>query len=124
MHVAIIGPLTNWFKIVELIMTELIISQTLPPWVKGQNGKNTHDKNTKPKETYSNRSRASVGSLIIVLGLVITHAIIALYTICDNQSEIRLHFKTHCGSYGIQYKPTSISNPQAKVLLEHTCLKL
>ncbi len=39
--------------------------------------------------------------------------------IYDNGSELKLHFKYLCKSYGITRKPTTVKNPQANGILEH-----
>ena len=41
------------------------------------------------------------------------------YLIYNNGSEIKLHFKTLCESYGIKRKPTTIKNPQTNAICEH-----
>ena len=38
----------------------------------------------------------------------------------DNGSEFRLHFGSLCDSYGLKRKSTTIKNPQANDILEHT----
>eukprot|EP00804_Cyclotella_cryptica_P030879 CCRYP_018365-RA/>CCRYP_018365-RA protein AED:0.45 eAED:0.45 QI:0/0/0/1/0/0/2/0/132 len=40
------------------------------------------------------------------------------YIIYDNGSEVKLHFKALCDSYGITNKPTNVKNPQANAILE------
>ncbi len=40
------------------------------------------------------------------------------YSIYDNRSEFKLHFKYLCESYGITRKPTMVKNPQANGILE------
>ena len=38
----------------------------------------------------------------------------------NNGSEFKLHFQSLCDSYGLKCKPTTIKNPQANAILEHT----
>jgi hypothetical protein len=40
------------------------------------------------------------------------------YLIYDNESELKLHFKYLCESYGITRKPTTVKNPRANGILE------
>jgi hypothetical protein len=75
------------------------------------------DNNDKPKETYFDKSSATVGSLV-------NRCWFCQYPRCpniiyNNGSEFKLHFKTLCDSYGLNRKQMSIKNPQANAILEH-----
>jgi hypothetical protein len=42
------------------------------------------------------------------------------YIIYNNGSEFKLNFEYLCKTYGIKRKPTTIKNPQANAILEHS----
>ena len=42
------------------------------------------------------------------------------YSIYDNGSEFKLHFRNLCETYGLKRKPATIKNPHANAILEDT----
>jgi hypothetical protein len=66
MCVTMINPVTSWFEIVELPVSQLVQLDAPSVDHKGKKkGKRaTHDKDDKPKEPYFDKSSATVGSLV------------------------------------------------------------
>ena len=112
MCVTMIDPATSWFEIVELPVSQLQ-ELDIPKGTKGQKGKDTH---IQEKQTYFDKTSATVGNIINRTWF--SRYPRSQYIIYDNGSEFKLHFETLCESYGLKRKPTSIKNPQANAILE------
>eukprot|EP00804_Cyclotella_cryptica_P005998 CCRYP_000245-RA/>CCRYP_000245-RA protein AED:0.34 eAED:0.60 QI:0/-1/0/1/-1/1/1/0/286 len=112
MCVTMINSATSWFKIVELLVSQLQELDT-PTGTKGQRSKDTH---VQTKQPYFDKTSATVGNLIN--RTCFSRYPHSQYIIYDNGSEFKLHFETLCDSHGLKRKPTSIRNPQANAILE------
>ena len=112
MCITMINPVTSWFKIVELPVSQLP-ELVVPMGTKGQKGNDTL---IHPKQPYFNKVPATVGNLINRTWF--SQYLCDQYTIHDNGSEYKLHFEIHCDSYDLKHKPTSVKNPQANAILQ------
>ena len=104
MCITMIDPATSWFEIVELPMSQQKLD--IPKGTKGQKGK---DKHIQLKQTYSDKTSATVGRLVNKTWF--SHYSSSQYIIYSNGSEFKHHCKTLCESYGLKHKPTSVRNP-------------
>jgi hypothetical protein len=88
-------PASSWFEIVELPVTT---DAVIPLDTKGQ--------------------RVLRHILTNIMKTWFSNYPCCQYISYDNGSELKLHFKALCESFGIKRKPTRVKNPQANAILE------
>jgi hypothetical protein len=111
MRLTMIDPATSWFEIVELLT---VTKSTVPTMGKGE--KVTCNNYTKESERTFDESSAQIN---LVYKTWFSRYPRCQYLIYNNGSELKLHFRALCDTYGIKRKPTSVKNPQANAILEH-----
>ena len=113
MCVTMIDPVTSWFEMVELLVSQLP-EFDIPMSTKRLKGTDTQKQHEEP---YFDETSATVGTLINRTWFSLNPH--SQYIVYDNGSECKLHFKTLCNSYGLKQKLTSVKNLQANTVLEH-----
>jgi hypothetical protein len=110
MRLIMINPATSWFNIVELPTVRVTVPKV------GKDKKATCNDYTKEAEIFDKTS-AQISNLVYKCWF--SRYPHCQYLIYNNRSEIKLHFRALCATYGIKRKLTSIKNPTANAILEH-----
>jgi hypothetical protein len=105
MALTMIDPASSWFEVVEL------------PTIMQLMTKKVNSKERTIKEEIFNKSSDQISQLVNKIWLCRYPR--CCYLIYSNRLEFKLHFETLYDSYGIEYKPTTIKNPQANAICEY-----
>jgi hypothetical protein len=105
MALTMIDPASGWFEIVELPIITQLRRQTV------------NDKELQIAGKIFDETVDCIAKLVNKTWLCRYPR--CCYLIYHNGSELKLHFKYLCKSYGMKRKPTTVNNPQANGILEH-----